>query len=536
MDLAGLQTKAMNATHAEHEPNRALSGPARQTSAFRGYAGNQTALRWLLQISPRLQQKLEIGAVNDPLEAEADRAADQVMRMPDPTLVPGSGDKGQVDPRGQERIELTPAATGAAPLQRKCACGGTGGECAACKGEREEGLLQMKSSGAPTPNEAPPIVHEVLRSPGQPLDPATLAFFEPRFGCDFSGVRVHSDNKASDSTRAVNAVGYTVGSDIVLDSRRYAAQTTAGRRLLAHELTHILQQSSGSGRRSQSQSLLPEQRSANEGVAQPAELRRENMPALVSSAKGCPSLQRWTYEESCDIPSILSDLAWANDRASESVQAAITALQVSPPNTVTQDLLFRFFGTRTNPDMIAAILNVYQVIASHLAAGDCDYDCSCQTCPDPGVDTGCSLPGEGSIIICVRAFQIGSGPETIIHEFSHRFAYTDDFMYCDAYSGCQGIRPDIALGNASSYGWFAEDLYARQTPSPTPPAPPMPGPPAPASSPTIYTVVSGDYLVKIAQLFYGDGTQWRKIYDANLAVIGSDPDAIFPGQVLTIPS
>jgi hypothetical protein len=90
----------------------------------------------------------------------------------------------------------------------------------------------------------PPIVHEVLRSPGQPLDAATRAFFEPRFGYDFSQVRVHTDAKAAESARAVNALAYTVGRDVVFGAGRYAPGTTIGRRLLTHELAHVVQQSS----------------------------------------------------------------------------------------------------------------------------------------------------------------------------------------------------------------------------------------------------------------------------------------------------
>ena len=90
---------------------------------------------------------------------------------------------------------------------------------------------------------APPIVQEVLRLPGQPLDPEVRAFFEPRFGHDFSHVRVHTDAKAAESTRAVNALAYTVGRDVVFGAGHYEPLACAGRKLLAHELTHVVQQS-----------------------------------------------------------------------------------------------------------------------------------------------------------------------------------------------------------------------------------------------------------------------------------------------------
>src|SRR6266516_6868887 len=91
---------------------------------------------------------------------------------------------------------------------------------------------------------APPIVHDVLHSPGQPLDQATRTFMEPRFGHDFSKVRVHTDARATESAHAVNALAYTVGHNIVFGGGQYTPNTTAGQRLLAHELTHTVQQGS----------------------------------------------------------------------------------------------------------------------------------------------------------------------------------------------------------------------------------------------------------------------------------------------------
>lgn len=89
----------------------------------------------------------------------------------------------------------------------------------------------------------PPVVGEVLRSPGQPLDAEASRFFGPRFGHDFAGVRVHSDERAADSARALNARAYTVGRDVVFARGQYQPATASGRRLLAHELAHVVQQS-----------------------------------------------------------------------------------------------------------------------------------------------------------------------------------------------------------------------------------------------------------------------------------------------------
>jgi hypothetical protein len=92
------------------------------------------------------------------------------------------------------------------------------------------------------PEAAPPIVHQTLRDPGEPLDGETQAAMGARFQHDFSGVRVHTDRRAAASARAVDAAAYTVGEHVVFDRGRYAPETDAGRGLLAHELAHVVQQ------------------------------------------------------------------------------------------------------------------------------------------------------------------------------------------------------------------------------------------------------------------------------------------------------
>ena len=180
-----------------------------------------------------VQRKLIVNQPGDAYEQEADRIADQVMRMTDPIGV-------------QAPVSQTATATS---LQRQCACGGSGesaGECPACKADRE-GSLQHAAGRAGSVDSAPPIVHEVLRSPGQPLDTATRAFMEQRFGHDFSRVRLHTDAKGAQSARDLGALAYTVGNDVVFSAGHYAPRTRDGQHLLAHELTHTLQQADRSG-------------------------------------------------------------------------------------------------------------------------------------------------------------------------------------------------------------------------------------------------------------------------------------------------
>lgn len=153
------------------------------------------------KLNQPLQTKLKIGEPSDRYEQEADRVAEQVMRMSQPTNSDGYGYL-QAKPLVQRRVPNT--------------------------------------QGGVT--EAPPIVYDVLRSPGQPLDPSTRESMEPRFGHDFSQVRVHFDGRATESANAVNAMAYTVGKHVVFNAGRYAPRKNEGRKLLAHELTHVVQQ------------------------------------------------------------------------------------------------------------------------------------------------------------------------------------------------------------------------------------------------------------------------------------------------------
>lgn len=166
-----------------------------------------------------IQAKLAVSQPGDVYEQEADRVADTVMRMLAPPAAPTSNSA------------LT--------------------------------MIQLRDS-LPNPRiqrgaaeTVPPIVHEVLRSPGQPLDASARAFMEPRFGHDFSQVRVHVDTRAMKSAREVNANAYTVGHNIVFGAGRFEPGTQEGQGLLAHELAHTLQQTGGAPARVARQPMDP---------------------------------------------------------------------------------------------------------------------------------------------------------------------------------------------------------------------------------------------------------------------------------------
>lgn len=206
--------------------------PTRANREHTAWTGNQSRLRHL-----PLQRKLTIGSTNDPLEAEADRTAERVMRM----TVPGQTRSPAVSSTGRQ-------APLAAAVLRRCSCGGSCDKCRARQrnttSSPDDFALQRKPSGPSSVDEAPASVHQTLRSSGSPLDLATRAFFEPRFGHDFKDVRVHTGAAAANSAREIDALAYTVGSNIVFGSQRFAPHTSHGQRLLAHELTHVVQQRS----------------------------------------------------------------------------------------------------------------------------------------------------------------------------------------------------------------------------------------------------------------------------------------------------
>ena len=212
-----------------------------------------------------LQTKLQIGEAGDQYEQEADRVADRVMRMPEPTIQ----DSGKEDV--VQRNSITP--------------------------------LQMRSTDQAQPSEVPPIVNEVINSPGQPLDNEIRTFMEPRFGHDLSGVRIHTNTNAASSARAVNALAYTVGRNVVFASEQYAPTTGSGRHLLAHELTHVIQQ--GANKSSVTRTNLTNDSSSKESVGVVTEAAGQIAPMLQRRA--APYIKKITVHLA---PPQTADLEW----------------------------------------------------------------------------------------------------------------------------------------------------------------------------------------------------------------------------------
>lgn len=196
--------------HAARVPDRAFPTPVlRRTCACGGRSGPTGACAACRRNRGHaLQASLVVGAPGDRHEREADHVADQVAN-------------GRPAPRVSERETGAPAAA----LQRDA---GTG----------DGGTAGTSASGGATP----PTVAETLAVPGRPLDARARSRMEASFGHDFGRVRVHTDARAAASARAVQARAYTVGHDVVFGSGEYVPGTARGQRLLAHELTHVVQQ------------------------------------------------------------------------------------------------------------------------------------------------------------------------------------------------------------------------------------------------------------------------------------------------------
>ncbi|WP_272863602.1 DUF4157 domain-containing protein [Aureisphaera galaxeae] len=164
--------------------------------------------------TPFIQKKLAIGSSNGPLETEADRVADKVVGMSEGNVSVGT--------------------QSGALVQRKCT------DC------EKEGGIQMKASsqGRDGGMASSALTQQIQSSKGggNAMDASTQTFMESRFGADFSDVKIHTDSQAVQMSRDLNAQAFTVGNDIYFNEGKYDPATYQGKHLLAHELTHTIQQ------------------------------------------------------------------------------------------------------------------------------------------------------------------------------------------------------------------------------------------------------------------------------------------------------
>jgi len=366
--------------------------------------------------STALQPKLIVGQANDPQEREADRVADQVMRLATPQA-------------GQP----TPALASAPRLK-------INRKCAPCDDE-EEIKLQRKGEIGGHVNEAavaPRIVNEALSSPGRPLSPTTRAFMEPRFGRDFSQVRVHAGSEAAKSARSVNALAYTVGHDIVFGNDRLEDETAAGRTLLAHELAHVVQQSQG----------------LNEST-----------------------VQRWTIDDCNTAQSeYITD---AISRGFTDLTTALRLVSVRPVTESVRDALWLAFRDSSD-STVELVTNNIRHLQNRLTSSN--YKCQPSSHPSCGDHCGYVEYGGTTttfVYLCMPTFSnfsyLGQA-RCVVHEAAHQYLGLDDTGYFSAAaceetprrtrpnnaedkdSGTAGDNPIHRLNNADAYPCFVHYL------------------------------------------------------------------------------
>jgi len=212
-----------------------------------------------------IQLKLSVGAPNDPLEHEADAMADKVMRMPEMPFVQRKSANGDCCDYDDDHVRLKPLASHVTPF------------------------VQTKRDGAATVSESVSGRIKSNMGAGNSMSPNTRCFMETRFDADFSEVKIHTGSESVQLSRQLNAQAFTVSNHIYFNDGRYQPETDSGKHLLAHELTHVVQQSGGVRRRIQKKADKGEignyviQRTPSRPYPSTAVIEREEMNAASRS-------------------------------------------------------------------------------------------------------------------------------------------------------------------------------------------------------------------------------------------------------------
>jgi hypothetical protein len=286
-------------------------------------------------------------------------------------------------------------------------------------GADASGYALHRDTGSPSADvDAPESVDEVLAAPGEPLAAGVVAAMTSRFEHDFSGVRVHVNPAAAASAADMSALAYTVGQHVVFGSGRYAPETSAGRRLLAHELAHVVQQD-GTG---------------------PTTVRRH-------TTSDCGATQT-------------SLVASAVLHAQKTIGAAASPLTVSPLSADVQNALWLYFRD-SSPATASTVATNLQSISTRLSglSFECESDCAANMLGYTRLGT--VLTGIGNIHLCTNNLGATAADyaDTIIHEAAHFVLNVSD---AGGYFGgdCSESEDTVAagqrtrVGSADSYNCF----------------------------------------------------------------------------------
>lgn len=327
-----------------------------------------------------IQTKLVINKPGDNYEQEADHVVAAIMHMQPP------------------------------PLQRACSCGKGGSTYQMEEPELAPERVQAKHIHATQAGEtiAPPIVHDGLRSPGQPLDMMTRAFMEPRFGHDFGRVQVHINSHASASARALNAHAYTVKNHIVFGANQYQPSTNAGRQLLAHELTHVVQQQAG------------------DRLATALAVNAPTTPTVMKADDG--STPRFSGCSQGQIDAIEAARRAAAIRCQRAAFQTKGIVPPAPPGRGdpgevarrrAQQMVRTIFGEDLNMEQVGDIVTS---MGARLASANLTFTCAPSNDPNCGNRAGYVVGNRAPIHLCPTFFNNSSAEErirTMVHEAAH---------------------------------------------------------------------------------------------------------------------
>jgi uncharacterized protein DUF4157 len=362
-----------------------------------------------------VQPKLSIGSANDIYEQEADAVADKVMQMN--------------DDRGAQTAFFKPAII---PIQRKCShC-----EEEERKINRKEANSELECAGANLEGYV-----NALNGSGHALPEPARNFYESRLGHDFSNVKVHTDVVAAKSAQSINALAYTSGNHVVFNDGQYSPTTESGQKLLAHELTHVVQQSKAN---------------SNSPVQLKAVDDAEHIPCRSSRPTAFADLQGWERQAITQCRSAATALS--------NFKPAMAGATESPATRTMRDMLWRRF--HLNYDRFAKcaaipqLIDKYDKVANNIASIDYTYKCAdpgkepSGECTDkPGIGLAWTAQGTAKTQLCDGFWSRPDPdkPSMIVHELFH-------------YSYGMGDCPSAANDdNPECYALFAAELAGATT-------------------------------------------------------------------------
>jgi Domain of unknown function (DUF4157) len=373
-------------------------------------------------------------------------------------------------------------------VQRKCACGGG---CPSCEAEADEQKPQTKlsisSPGDVFEREADAVADQVMRmpddplisrktnggaegstvsssftnrlGPGAPLDSASRNYFEPRFGRDFSAVRVHTDEAAASSAAAIHARAYTIGRDVVFAAGQFSPGTSDGQHLLAHELAHVAQQEHGAP------ATIRREPADGDNLApteQPVPLDEPNKAPSCDDVCG-NTTDKCTQEpgEQCsDDMSKKVMAAWT--AAATQLSSAIDAMNESPLSATTLASLkanFNWSPGGSPKDLTTTVSTNLSTAATKMSDNLC-LKCATE-CQKGGVAQiararGVNCLGSNCFRICPNF--TAADTHVLLHELFHRVVSSVD----DLYRNQPGYPPppSMALKMADCYASLIDDTSA----------------------------------------------------------------------------